>query len=276
MSASVASEVVVVTGAGGMGLAISRRLGSGRRIVLADFDATVLAGAGEVLRGEGHDVTEVPIDVSDGDQVAALAARSAGMGRLTSVVHTAGVSPVQAGPGRIVAVDIVGTAHVLDAFLEHAVAGMAVICIASMAGSMFTLSPEAEQALAATPTAHLSGLPLLDAGSLDSGSAYAIAKRANQLRVQAAATAYGRKGARVLSISPGVIATPMGRAELDGPTGQIMRSMVESSATGRLGTPDDIADAVAFLAGPGASFITGTDLLVDGGVVAATRYGSSA
>jgi NAD(P)-dependent dehydrogenase (short-subunit alcohol dehydrogenase family) len=108
---------------------------------------------------------------------------------------------------------------------------------------------------------------------MDPGSAYGIAKRANHVRVAAASVAWGRRGGRVVSISPGIVATPMGEAELAGPFGDVMRSMIDGSGTRRIGTPDDIAAAVEFLVSPAASFITGTDLLVDGGVVAAMFYG---
>jgi NAD(P)-dependent dehydrogenase (short-subunit alcohol dehydrogenase family) len=266
------NEVVVITGTGGMGIAIARRLGHGRQLVLADYAEDQLEAVASLLRGEGHWVSTQRTDVSNADQVAALAAFAAGRGHLVTVVHTAGVSPVQATPDRVVSVDLIGTAHLLDAFVEHAGPGMTLVCIASMAGSMVPLPPELEQALAKTPTSELAALPFLDPAALDAQSAYPLAKRANQLRVQAMAGAYGRKGARVVSISPGVISTPMGQAELSGPAGDMMRGMVEASATGRLGTPDDIATAVMFLSSPEASFITGVDLLVDGGVIASMRW----
>jgi NAD(P)-dependent dehydrogenase (short-subunit alcohol dehydrogenase family) len=118
----------------------------------------------------------------------------------------------------------------------------------------------------------LHALAELDPSAMDPGAAYAIAKRANQVRVEAASVTWGRRGGRVVSISPGVIATSMGQAELSGPFGDIMRDMVERSPTGRLGTAEDIAAAVEFLVSPAASFITGIDLRVDGGVVAALRH----
>jgi NAD(P)-dependent dehydrogenase (short-subunit alcohol dehydrogenase family) len=186
-------------------------------------------------------------------------------------VHTAGVSPVQATPERIVAVDVVGTALVLDAFEPHVQRGTVAVCIASMAGTMTTVEPELLHRFAVTPTAELPGLPELDPETMDSGSAYGLAKRANQARVEAASVRWGRRGGRVVSISPGVIATPMGQAELDGPFGDVMRDMIDRSGTRRIGTPEDIAAAVEFLVSPAASFVTGTDLLVDGGVVAAMR-----
>lgn len=266
------AEVLVVTGAGGMGMAIARRLGPGRRVLLADYAETVLERAVQQLQAEGYDVHGRQTDVSDAAAVRSLADAAAELGTFRILVHTAGVSPVQAPPERVIAVDVVGTALVLDEFLRLAGPGSVAVCVASMAGAMATLPPEAEHLLATTPTAKLAGLPLLDPARLDRGAAYSIAKRANQLRVQWASLQWGRKGGRVVSVSPGIISTPMGQEELSGPSGPMMRAMIAASGTGRVGTPDDIAAAVEFLVSPAASFITGTDLLVDGGAVAGVRF----
>jgi NAD(P)-dependent dehydrogenase (short-subunit alcohol dehydrogenase family) len=262
-------NVVVVTGAGGMGAAIARRIGAGATVVLADLSAEVLAATAADLGGGGYDVVARPVDVSDRDAVAALAADAAARGPVTAVVHTAGLSPVQAPVDAIMRVDLLGTALMLDAFGEVVVAGGAGVFISSMAGAMASLDPEVEQRLATTPTDELLALPELQPGAIgDPGTAYTTAKRANQVRVRAAALAWGRRGARVNSVSPGVIATPMGAAELAGPSGEIMHAMVDGSPIGRIGTPEDIAAAVDFLLGHDAAYITGTDLLVDGGVIA--------
>jgi NAD(P)-dependent dehydrogenase (short-subunit alcohol dehydrogenase family) len=267
------SEVIVVTGAGGMGEAVARRLAPGRRLVLADVNAGVLAEVAERLSACGHDVRALRVDVSSHDEVAALAETASALGAIRAVVHTAGVSPVQATPQQIVEVDVIGTARVLDAFEPHVEPGTVAVCIASMAGTMTAMDPQDLEKLATTPTDQLSALAILDPATLDSASAYGVAKRANQARVEAASVAWGRRGGRVVSLSPGIIATPMGRAELDGPFGDVMRAMTEQSGTKRLGTADDIAAVVDFVVSPAASFITGTDLLVDGGVAAALRYG---
>jgi NAD(P)-dependent dehydrogenase (short-subunit alcohol dehydrogenase family) len=252
-----------------MGEAVARRLGGGRAVVIADFDDKQLARTSGALQGDGYDVHTLRVDVSSARDVTMLATTAADLGPIRCVVHTAGVSPVHATSQQIVDVDVIGTARVLDAFEPHVRPGTVAVCIASMAGTMTTLPPDVLQLLATTPTDELHALAVLDPTTMIPGIAYGIAKRANHVRVQAASIPWGRRGGRVVSISPGVISTPMGQAELAGPFGDSMRSMIEMSATRRVGTPDDIAAAAEFLASPAASFITGTDLLVDGGVIAA-------
>jgi NAD(P)-dependent dehydrogenase (short-subunit alcohol dehydrogenase family) len=260
----------VVTGLGGMGLAVVERLGQGSTVVLADISETTLSSTAEVLRSAGYDVVEQVTDVSEEGSVAALTEVAMGLGRVEVVVHTAGVSPVQASVEAILGVDLLGAALLLDAFSRAIAPGGAGVFISSMAGSLAPLDPDLERRLTDTATADLLSLPELSPEVVtDPGTAYVLAKRANQLRVRSAALAWGRRGARVNSISPGVISTPMGNAELAGPNGEFMRGMVAGSPAGRVGTAHDIASAVEFLVGPGASFITGTDLLVDGGVIAA-------
>ncbi|MGW9580425.1 SDR family oxidoreductase [Streptomyces albidoflavus] len=267
-------NVVVVIGVGGMGEAIARRQGPGNRLLLADFDEATLAAVAERLRGQGHEVVTQAVDVSSASSVTALAEAAAGLGPVTQVVHTAGLSPVQASPAAVLRVDLLGTALVVEEFGHVVAPGGAGVVIASMAGHMLRtpLTAEQESALAHIPAGELLRLPFADPEALGQG-AYGLAKYGNRLRVQAASAAWGARGARINSVSPGVIATPMGQQELDGVSGRTMRAMVAASGTGRLGTPEDIADAAAFLLGPGASFITGNDLLVDGGVVAALRSG---
>lgn len=212
--------------------------------------------------------------MSDQASVARLADDAAALGPVTHVAHTAGLSPVQAPVDAIVKVDLLGVAYVLDEFGRVVAPGGAGVVIASMAGHLAADSVPLEmaKALSLTPTDQLAGLPFL--GQLPNpGAAYGIAKRANALRVQAAAGDWGRRSARINSISPGVVSTPIGTAELAGESAEQINGLITASATGRVGTPDDIAAAAAFLLDPQhASFITGTDLLVDGGAVAAVRW----
>lgn len=268
------TDVLVVIGVGGMGEAIARRLGSGRQVVLADFDEATLGRVAGALTDDGYQVHPKSVDVSRRDSVAALAEYAASLGPVTAVAHTAGLSPTQASAAAILAVDLVGVAFFLDEFAKVIAPGGAGVVIASMAGSLTTghLPAEAETALATTPAAELLTLPLVTSLA-EPGAAYAVSKRANQVRVQAASLAWGARGARVNSISPGVISTAMGRQELAGESGAGMRAMIAASGTKRQGSAGDIAAATAFLLGPDATFITGTDLLVDGGVVAAVRSG---
>jgi NAD(P)-dependent dehydrogenase (short-subunit alcohol dehydrogenase family) len=263
------NRVVVVTGLGGMGLSVAQRLGLGSKVVLADVNQAALEVTAESLRADGYDVVEQMTDVSNRDSVAALAGTASELGRIEVVVHTAGVSPVQASVVAILKVDLLGAALLLDAFSGIVAPGGAGVFISSMAGTLAPLEPDVERRLMDSATADLLSLPELSAEAItDPGTAYSFAKRANQLRVRSGAVTWGRRGARVNSISPGIISTPMGNAELAGPNGGFMRNMIAGSPAGRVGTAHDIASAVEFLVGPAASFITGTDLLVDGGVVA--------
>lgn len=262
-------------GIGGMGLTIARRLAGGRRLLLADYSAAVLDAALTALRSDGHAAEGHAVDVSEHGSAEKLASVAGNAGRVDAVIHTAGVSPVTATARQIYQVDLLGTAHVIDAFLPVASAGTSLVCVASMAGHFASLSAELERHLATAPADQLLHHQGIDLDSRDPGTAYVVAKRGNQLRVQAAAPAWGGRGARLNTISPGVISTPMGRAELQGPMGAYIQSMIDLSGARRVGTPDDVAAAAAFLAGPDSSFITGNDILVDGGAVAAQRWNSA-
>jgi NAD(P)-dependent dehydrogenase (short-subunit alcohol dehydrogenase family) len=267
-------SVVVVLGMGGMGLAVTRRVGPGSTLLLADFDEDRLKTVAETLRGEGHHVIPHVVDVSNEESVRGLAADAAAVGRVMAVVHTAGLSPSQAPVAAILAVDLLGTALVLDAFAEVIAPAGAGVFIASMAGHLAPITPDLENLLATTPTAELLALPQLAAAVLtDPGYAYGIAKRGNQLRVQAAARTWGARGARVNTISPGIIFTPLARDELTGPRGEGYRRMLDLSPAGRGGTPDEVAGIAGLLMGPDGAFITGSDILMDGGVTASYFYG---
>ena len=269
-----AREVLAVIGVGGMGQAIARRLGAGKTVLLADYNEGTLASVAESLAADGHHVESRSVDVSSPESVHGLAEFAASLGSVTQVAHTAGLSPSQASAEAILAVDLLGVALVLDEFGAVVAPGGAGVVIASMAGHMFPpLTAAQERALANNRPGELLQLDFISSIE-DPNFAYPIAKQANHIRVRAASAHWGRRGARINSISPGIISTPMGQQELASPVGDGMRAMVTMSATGRLGTPEDIALATAFLLGPDASFITGTDLLVDGGVIAAVKAGA--
>ncbi|MEV6313084.1 SDR family oxidoreductase [Streptomyces sp. NPDC051840] len=266
------ADVVVVTGAGGMGMAVARRIGSGRAMVLADAVPEALDRAVTTLRAEGYSVQGQLTDVSDAQAVAELA-RTAGMrGRVAAVVHTAGVSAATSTVQQIMRVDLAGTAHLIDAFRAVATRGTSLVCVASMAGHHATLSQADEVRLATAPAGELLSLDVVTSVGDDPIAAYIVAKRANQVRVQAAALAWNHLGARVNTISPGVISTPMAKSEEQAPSGDHMMAMLDACGAGRTGTPGEIAEAAAFLTGPGSLYITGTDLLVDGGQAAWLRW----
>lgn len=267
-------EVLVIVGTGGMGLSIARRVGAGRVILLADISRSCLEATSEALGSDGHHVITHDVDVTSRTSVAAVADAAASAGRVTAVVHTAGLSPQQASADAVLAVDLLGVALSIDEFGRVIEPGGAGVVIASMAGHLQpALAPEVERQLASTPTDELLGLEACSSIT-NSRLAYPFAKRANQIRVAAAAAAWGERGARINSISPGVISTAMGRLELSGESGGLMQTMVDNVGLRRIGTPDDIAAATEFLLGPASAFITGTDLLVDGGVIAAIRTGT--
>lgn len=268
-------DVVVIIGAGGIGVAIARRQGIGKTLLLADFNEKTLQAAAQDLRGASYTVETHVVDVSSRDSVRALAQAAAALGKVMQIVNTAGLSPNMAPVDRLLAVDLYGTAVVFEEFEGVIAPGGAGLVISSMAGHMMpALPPAQEHALAYTPADELLALPFLQADAVPNTlTAYMLAKRGNNLRVQAAAMGWGERGARVNSISPGIIVTPLARHELESEIGHIYRAMVEASALKRMAPPDEIAIAASFLLGPDAGFVTGSDLLIDGGVIAAMRAG---
>lgn len=269
------NDVIVVIGAGGIGTAIARRQGIGKTLLLADFNGSTLAAAAEDLRSASYVVETRAVDVSSRDSVRALTAAASGLGNVMQVINTAGLSPNMAPVQQLLAVDLYGSAVVFEEFEQLIAAGGAGLIVSSMAGHMMpALPPEQDHALAYTPADQLLALPFLQPDAVPNTLvAYMMAKRANILRVQAAAMTWGQRGARVNSISPGIIVTPLARHELESDIGDIYRGMVAASPSGRMAPPHEIAAAAAFLLGPDAGFVTGSDLLIDGGVIAAMRAG---
>jgi NAD(P)-dependent dehydrogenase (short-subunit alcohol dehydrogenase family) len=275
MSTSTTAELVVIIGAGSIGQAIARRIGVGKTILLADLNEDTAQAAAKTLEAAGFTTSTATVDVASHDSVAALAETASAMGAVMHVVHTAGLSPAQASPEAIIAVDLVGVAFVLEEFGRIIADGGSGIVIASQAGHMMPpLAAEQNEALARTPAGELAQLPFLQPDVVTNpGAAYALAKRANTSRVQAASVDWGDRGARLNSLSPGIIMTPLAMDELNSPAGEAYQRMIKASAAGRVGTPDEIGATAAFLMGRDGSFITGTDLLIDGGVIAAIAAG---
>ncbi len=272
------SDVVAVIGPGQIGQAIARRVGSGKRVLLADLRRESAQAAADVMADAGFDVSVATVDVASCASVEALVATATGLGSVTGLVHAAGVSPSQAPPATILQVDLYGVALVLEAFGAVIERGGSGVVIASQSGHRLpALSAEQNHALALTPVEDLLRLPFLQPDQVtDPLHAYQLSKRGNALRVQAEAVRWGRRGARINTISPGIIMTPLARDELTGPRGAGYRRMIEVSAAGRAGTPDEVAHVAALLMGPDGGFITGSDVLMDGGVTAAYWFGDLA
>jgi NAD(P)-dependent dehydrogenase (short-subunit alcohol dehydrogenase family) len=268
------THVIVIIGSGGIGVAIARRQGFGRTILLADFNERVLADAAGELRAAGYTVETQIVDVTSRVSVEALVRNATALGSVLQLVNTAGLSPNMAPPDRVLAVDLYGSALVFEAFGNVIAAGGAGLVISSMAGHMMPpLTPEQNRALAFTPADALLALSFLKDAVPDSMLAYMMAKRANYLRVQAEAIRWGERGARVNAISPGIVATALAQHELNSPIGEVYRAMIAASPAKRMASPDEIATAAAYLLGTDAGFVTGSDLLIDGGVIAAMFAG---
>jgi NAD(P)-dependent dehydrogenase (short-subunit alcohol dehydrogenase family) len=272
------TQVIVVVGPGQIGQAIARRVGMGKHILLADMRAENAEAAAKVLGDAGYDVSTATIDVSSREAVEALITHATALGDVTGLIQSAGVSPSQASPATVLKVDLYGTALLLEEFGKVIVSGGSGVVIASQSGHRLPpLSPEQNKALATAPAAELLDLPFLQPDQVkDSLHAYQLAKRGNSLRVMAEAVHWGRRGARINTISPGIVMTPLAKDELTGPRGEGYRRMIEGSAVRRAGTPDEVGAVGALLMGPEGGFITGSDFLMDGGVTAAYWFGSVA
>jgi NAD(P)-dependent dehydrogenase (short-subunit alcohol dehydrogenase family) len=272
------NNVIVVIGAGLIGQAIARRVSTGKHVLLADLRRENADAAAKVLSDAGFEVSTAIVDASSRQSVHALVETALAIGTITGVIHAAGVSPSQASPETILKVDLYGTALVLEEFGNVIALGGAGVVIASQSGHRLpALTPEQDKALAITPTDELLALPMLQSDQVtDPLHAYQIAKRGNSLRVMAEAVRWGKRGARVNTISPGIICTPLAKEELAGPRGPGYRRMLELSPAGRIGTPDEVGTVGALLMGPDGAFITGSDFLMDGGVTASYWYGELA
>ena len=272
------TQVIVVIGAGSIGQAIARRVSAGKHVLLADLRQGNADAAAKVLSEAGFEVSATTTDVSSRASVHALVETAIGIGEVTGVIHAAGVSPSQAPPATILKVDLYGTALVLEEFGHVIARGGSGVVIASQSGHRLgALTAEQDKALATTPTDELLALPMLQPEQVkDSLHAYQLAKRGNSLRVMDEAVRWSKRGARVNTISPGIVITPLAKDELNGPRGAGYRRMIDLCPTGRAGTPDEVATVGALLMGPDGGFITGSDFLMDGGVTAAYWFGELA
>ena len=271
-------DVIVLIGAGQIGQAIARRVGFGKHVLLADMRHDNANAAAEILSNAGYEVSVAPVDASSREAVHALVKTATALGDVTGLIHAAGVSPTQATPATILKVDLYGTALVLEEFGNVIARGGSGVVIASQSGHRLPpLTLEQNKALATTPVEELLSLSFLQSDQVtDPLHAYQISKRGNSLRVMAEAVRWGKRGARLNTISPGIIMTPLAKDELTGPRGAGYRRMIEVSVAGRAGTPDEVATLGALLMGPDGGFITGSDFLMDGGVTAAYWYGELA
>jgi len=269
------TNVIVLIGAGSIGIAIARRVGAGKHILLADINQENNETAAKTLSEAGFDVSTTIVDVSSRTSVHALVDTAMTIGSIDGLIHAAGVSPSQASLTTILKVDLYGTAVVLEEFGNVIAEGGSAVVISSQSGHrLAALTTEQNNALATTPADELLALSFLHPDQvIDTLHAYQLSKRGNSLRVMAESVRWGKRGARVNTISPGIIITPLAKDELVGPRGDGYRRMIEISAVGRAGTPDEVGTIGALLMGSDGSFITGSDFLMDGGVTSAYWYG---
>jgi NAD(P)-dependent dehydrogenase (short-subunit alcohol dehydrogenase family) len=272
------TKVIVVIGPGSIGQAIARRVGAGKCLLLADLRQENADAAAKTLSEAGFEVTTTTVDVSARSSVEALVAKASSLGDVCGLIHAAGVSPSQASPETILKVDLYGAALVLEEFGKVIAEGGAGVVIASQSGHRLPpLSTEQNRALAVTPVEELLKLPMLQPGEVkDSLHAYQLSKRGNSLRVMSEAVRWAKRGARVNTISPGIIMTPLAKDELTGPRGAGYRRMIDGCPAKRAGTPDEVANVAALLMGAEGAFITGSDFLMDGGVTSSYWFGDLA
>ena len=268
-------EVIALLGAGSMGTAIARRIAAGRTILLGDISEDNLKRVAHDFQYSGYTVETMIVNALEKDSIEASAEKAASLGDVKYFIDTAGASPHQTNPEHILNLDMFGTGYAVDAFGKVMAKGGAGLIVSSQTGYMYPIPNEVELEILKTPTEELMNLSFIkEVAMQNSGFAYMIAKRINQLQAQkAAATTWKARRARINTISPGVIVTPLAYDEFAA-AGEGYQDMIDKSAAERTGTSDEIAEAAAFLLGEHAGFITGTDLLIDGGVIAALRTGT--
>lgn len=270
-----AKEVMIVVGAGQILLAIARRMGYGKQILLGDKSEGNAKAIGKVLEEAGFDVTTTVMDLSDRASIQAMVKKATSMGPVKYLVNGAGVSPSQASIEKILKVDLYGTAVLLEEVGKVIEEGGAGIVISSQSGfRMKQLTPEEDRQLALTPTEELLDLPLLAEENIETTlQAYQLAKRCNEKRVMGESVKWGARGARLNDIAPGIIVTPLALDEFNGIRGDFYKNMFAKSPAGRPGTADEVADVAELLMSDRAQLITGATFLVDGGATASYYYG---
>ena len=269
-------KVMVWTGAGQIGMAIARRMGYGMKIVVGDKKIENAKAIADIMNGAGYDVTPVETDLSERDSILELIDIGKKLGDITMLVNAAGVSPSRAPVESILKVDLYGTAVLLEEVGKVRAEGGVGVTISSQSGHrMPALAAQEDEQLACTPTEELLSLPILQPENIrDTLHAYQLAKRCNEKRVMAESVKWGEKKARINSISPGIIVTPLAIDEFNGPRGDFYKNMFAKCPAGRPGTADEVANVAELLMSDKGKFITGADFLIDGGATASYFYGA--
>lgn len=268
-------QVLLLTGAGQIGMAIARRMGYGMKVVVGDKKLENAQATAKTMNEAGYDVIPMEMDLSSRASIQALIAEGQRYGDITMLVNAAGVSPSQAPIEAILQVDLYGTAVLLEEVGKVIAPGGVGVTISSQSGHrMAQLTAEQDAQLATTPAEDLLELDLLQPENIrDTLHAYQLAKRCNEKRVMAEAVKWGERGARINSISPGIIVTPLAIDEFNGPRGDFYKNMFAKCPAARPGTADEVANVAELLMGSKGAFITGADFLIDGGATASYFYG---
>lgn len=268
-------KLIVLTGAGQLGMAIVRRMASGQKVLVADWKIEHAQAITKTLVEAGFDAMPVKTDISSRASILELIDTAGKWGEIAMFINAAGVSPSQASKEHILAVDLYGTAVLLEEFGKVIENGGAAVTISSQSGHRLpALTQEEDRLLATTPAEDLLKLELLRTENIrDTLHAYQLAKRCNVKRVMAEAVKWGERGARINSISPGIIITPLALDEINGPRGDFYKNMFAKSPAGRAGMADEVANVAELLLSDKGAFITGADFLIDGGATASYFYG---
>ena len=268
-------DIMILAGAGQIGMAIARRMGYGMKIVIGDKSINNAETIADIMNKAGFDVVAMEMDLSSRESIKGMIAEAQKYGDITMLVNAAGVSPSQAPIEAILKVDLYGTAVLLEEVGKVIAEGGTGVTISSQSGHrMPALTPEQDRLLAMTPTEDLLSLPMLQPENIENTlHAYQMAKRCNVKRVMAEAVKWGECGARINSISPGIIVTPLALDEFNGPRGDFYKNMFAKCPAGRPGTADEVANVAELLMRPQGAFITGADFLIDGGATASYFYG---